>query len=192
MNLASILSQTNVKPKSILRFVISGSIGLLVLWVFLVSKMDVPSERTSYIVSSDSTKSVLESRTILKDEKSIPTKQSEVQRNDSPMLQNAFTTFFVMVTVLGGIWLWVNKKRKNNDFKDQTIQVIAQHVIGQGAQLKIIEINDEIWVLGISANAVNLLHRYTKQDWHPSKLSDPDSKVAPDNNFNSIFKLLRN
>lgn len=83
-------------------------------------------------------------------------------------------------------------KKKKVDTSDQDIREITQHVIGQGAQLKILEINDEVWVLGITANAVNLLHRYPKSEWHLSKLPDPEPEEISGSDFNSIFKLLGN
>jgi flagellar biogenesis protein FliO len=192
MKLVSLLSHSNIKPTSILRIVISGSIGVLVFWVFLVSKMDLPSDKNSLLAFSNTGKRVVELRKITEETQSIKTKPEEIQGHQIPMLQNAFTTFFVMVTILGGIWLWVRKKRKKVDHRDQTIKVITQHVIDSGTKLKIIEINNETWVLGITTNAVNLLHRYSKQDWHPSKASNFDSNEAPTNNFNSILKLFRN
>lgn len=45
MNIASLLNQSNKDPKTILRIVISVSVGLLVLWIFLVSKMDLPTQK---------------------------------------------------------------------------------------------------------------------------------------------------
>ncbi len=193
MNLTNLLSQSTKQPKTILRIIISVSIGLLVLWIFLVSKMELPGERDSVLVSSDSTQSVVELRnSLLSDEKVNQPDIDEAITEEAPIFQGAFTTFFIMVTMLGGIWLWTTRKKKNVDVSEHDVKEITQHVIGQGVQLKILEINDEIWVLGVTANAVNLLHRYSKSEWHPSKLPDPEPEEISGSDFNSIFKLLGN
>ncbi len=193
MNLTNLLSHSTKQPKTILRIIISVSIGLLVLWIFLVSKMELPGERDSVLVSSDSTQSVVELRnSLLSDEKVNQPDIDEAITEEAPIFQGAFTTFFIMVTVLGGIWLWTTRKKKNVDVSEHDVKEITQHVIGQGVQLKILEINDEIWVLGVTANAVNLLHRYSKSEWHPSKLPDPEPEEISGSDFNSIFKLLGN
>ena len=44
-----------------------------------------------------------------------------------------------MVVVLGSIWLWTIKKKKNTVNSDQDIKDISQHVIGQAVQLKILK-----------------------------------------------------
>lgn len=192
MNLTNLLSHSTKQPKSILRIVISISIGLLVLWIFLVSKMNLPNERDSVLVTADTSQTVVDLRRSLLGEEQVGSAEVEAVAEQTPIFQNAFTTFFVMITVLGGVWLWSMRKKKKVDTSDQDIREITQHVIGQGAQLKILEINDEVWVLGITANAVNLLHRYPKSEWHPSKLPDPEPEEISGSDFNSIFKLLGN
>lgn len=192
MNLTNLLSHSTKQPKSILRIVISISIGLLVLWIFLVSKMNLPNERDSVLVTADTSQTVVDLRRSLLGEEQVGSAEVEAVAEQTPIFQNAFTTFFVMITVLGGVWLWSMRKKKKVDTSVQDIREITQHVIGQGAQLKILEINDEVWVLGITANAVNLLHRYPKSEWHPSKLPDPEPEEISGSDFNSIFKLLGN
>jgi flagellar biogenesis protein FliO len=193
MNLTNLLSHSTKQPKTILRIIISVSVGLLVLWIFLVSKMELPSEQNSVLVTSDSTQSVVELRnSLLGEERASQSDAVEGVAEETPIFQGAFTTFFVMVTVLGGVWLWTTRKKKKVEVGDQDIKEITQHVIGQGVQLKILEINDEIWVLGVTANAINLLHRYPKSEWHPSKLPDPELEEISGSDFNSIFKLLGN
>ncbi len=192
MNLTNLLSYSTKQPKTILKIVISVSIGLLVLWIFLVSKMELPTERNSVLVTADSTQSINALRSdLLGDSRETPT-IAQAEAEQPPMFQNAFTTFLVMVTILGGVWLWVSRKKKTVNVSEQQISEITQHVIGQGVQLKIVEINDEVWVLGVTSNSVNLLHRYPKSEWHPSKLPDPEPEEISGSDFNSIFKLLGN
>lgn len=95
---------------------------------------------------------------------------SEVAESEQPaMFQNAFTTFLVMIMLLGGLWAWSSKKKKKTDVKESDINELSQHIIGQGVQMKVLEINEEIWVVGVSANAINLLHRYLKTSGNRSR-----------------------
>lgn len=195
MDLTNLISHSTKQPKTILRIVISISIGLLVLWIFLVSRMELPSERDSVLVTADTSQSVVDLRnSLLAEETNDASAPATIEavNEEAPMFQNAFTTFFVMVTVLGCVWLWTTRKKKKVEIADQDIKEITQHVIGQGVQLKILEINDEVWVLGVTNNAINLLHRYPKDEWHPSKVPDPEPEEISGSDFNSIFKLLGN
>jgi len=189
MDITGLVNQSTKQPKTILRIVISVSIGLLVLWIFLVSRMELPTQRESVLVSTDSTRQVAHIRNNLLGEEQPQTELAEANQNQSPIFQNAFTTFFIMVTVLGGLWLWSSKKKKKIETTNHDIKEVAHHIIGQGVQLKIIELNDEVWVLGVSANAVNLLHRYPKDKWQPPNKQGTEPELS-DSDFNSIYKML--
>lgn len=112
MNLTNLLSHSTKQPKSILRIVISISIGLLVLWIFLVSKMNLPNERDSVLVTADTSQTVVDLRRSLLGEEQVGSAEVEAVAEQTPIFQNAFTTFFVMITVLGGVWLWSMRKRR--------------------------------------------------------------------------------
>lgn len=132
MNIASLLNQSNKDPKTILRIVISVSVGLLVLWIFLVSKMDLPTQKNTVLVSAQdsvqqqttSIKSALLNDSNQEVRRESTTKQvqdSEVAESEQPaMFQNAFTTFLVMIMLLGGLWAWSSKRRKKRMSKNPT------------------------------------------------------------------------
>lgn len=195
MNLTSFLRKSNKKPKTILRIIISVSVGLLVLWIFLVSKMDLPSQRESVLVKADTSQSIIEIRNnILGDNKSSNKTNSTIEAatKQEPIFQNPFTVFFVMITILGSIWLWSTKKKNNIVSYDQDIKDISQHVICQGVQLNVCEINEEIWVLGVTTNSIKLLHKYQKNEWNQSNISDSTPEQISSTDFNSMFKLFGN
>ena len=37
--------------------------------------------------------------------------------------------------------------------------------IAPGQNLQIVEVNNEIWVLGVTGSSINLLHRYDRDEW---------------------------
>ena len=200
MNIANLLNQSTKEPKTILRIVISVSVGLLVLWIFLVSKMDLPTQKNTVLVSAQD--SVQQQTTSIKsallndaNEESAPvnsrnSETAEAAEEQPAMFQNAFTTFLVMIALLGGLWAWSTKKKKKTDVKDSDINELSQHIIGQGVQMKVLEINEEIWVVGVTANAINLLHRYPKNEW--KSMPTKQEKELSDSDFNSIYKMLGN
>lgn len=191
MNLSKLLQQSTKQPKAILKIVISVSIGLLVLWIFLVSRMELPSERDSVLVFSDTTAQVIDISSSLLGEASND-QPVVINNSEQPVVfQGAFTTFFVMVSVLGAVWIWVARKKKKPPVSEQEVQELSSHIIGQGIQLRIVEINEEIWILGVSPSSVNLLHKYSKDEWKPpAKI--PQGEEISGSDFNSILKMLGN
>ncbi len=200
MNIANLLNHSTKDPKAILRIVISVSVGLLVLWIFLVSKMDVPSKKNTILVAAqDSVEQQATSvrNTLLSNNNNSleisTTEPEQIAEEEQPaMFQNAFTTFLVMITLLGGLWAWSTKKKKKIDVKQSDINELSQHIIGQGTQMKVLEINNEIWVVGVTANSINLLHRYPKEEWKSKSTPTKQETEMSESDFNSIFKMLGN
>lgn len=193
MDVSKLITHSTKKPKSVLRIVISVSVVMLVLWLFLVSRMEFT--QTSGVmatnqVSSDSTateQTVSLKETLLNEKKTAQTAQKEVEE-EVPVFQNALTTFALMMVVLGGIWFWT-KRKSTSPTKESDIKELSAHVLGQGSQLKIVEINQEIWVLGLTAGSLTLLHRYPKEQWNNEE-SVPIKPVEQD--FKSMVKLFGN
>jgi len=175
MDLREHLTSSSVSPQKILKIVIGFSVVLLVMWLFMISRMD-------YSGSVDPQNEVAQARA-----DSIRTligQQAPASSNiedDSPdIFMNAFTTFLVLIVILGGIWLWSRNRTQSGD--TPASREIDGHMLGQGAQLKIVEINDEVWVLGVTSDSVNLLHRYPKNEW-------TESLEEPEIDQNSFYKL---
>jgi flagellar biogenesis protein FliO len=169
-----ILSSSSKSPQKILKIVLGISGILLIIWLLLVFRMDVGSQdHLTEGVSQEQVESVESLR------EGMPSSVKEDR--SSSIFMNAFTTFLVLVSILGGIWLW---SRKSTPAKlDNELVEIAHHMLGQEAQLKIIEINNEVWVLGVTSRSVELLHRYPKQEW----TGGPASKEAEQRSFNHFF-----
>lgn len=178
-NLKEQLSSAPQDPRKILKIVISISVVLLVMWLFLVSKMDYGNtSEPRYPAVEQQADSM---RTLLERESAGRTAAME---DSSPnMFSNAFITFLVLMTLLGFAWLWVRKKSPA-ETKQQNFQQLLSQGLGQGAELKIVKLNGEIWVLGVTANAVTLLHRYPEEEWN-------EPFEQPEQNLNSFYQLFR-
>lgn len=177
MELKNYLSSTSVDPQKILKIVLGFAAIMLVLWLMIISSMDFKGK-------ADPADPVAQERTdslriaLNKEDLNKPS----TEQRSSNIFFNAFTTFFVLITILGLVWLWSRKKpaiSRKGDIKE-----IGGHMLGQGAQLKIVEINEEIWVMGVTTNNVTLLHRYPRNEW-TGTIEDPESD---DSSFYQMFR----
>lgn len=198
MEFQKILSHSTKKPQSILKIIISISAALLVMWLFLVFRMDMDNAATAQASEPE----VIERTQGLKNSLLInnEAKTQKVQEaEESPaMFQKAFLTFMVMISVLGGVWLW-SKKKGDNPARKESSRELGGHVLGQGVQLKFVEVNREVWVLGVSSGSVNLMHRIPKSEWKEGEeeiksqeLGVQSIKETGKSDFKSLYKFFTN
>ncbi len=193
MDFTKILSQSKKKPQNVLKLVLAFAVALLVIWMFLVSRMEFSATEK---VTSDP--EVIERTQGLKT--SLGKKTAEVEpvtkesasKEDETVFQNAFTTFLVMMGILGLVWFWSRKKsgspRQKLDGRD-----LGEHILGQGAQLKFVEINNEVWVMGMTAGSLNLLHRIPKSEWNENEGPEEIAEIKNGSaDFKSLYKMFRN
>ena len=169
---------------------------LLVLWLFMVSRMELGNQRQSVLVANqpDSVATQSITKSLLQQPEAQIVETVDAQQKQPAIFQGAFTTFLVMFVILGIVWLWSKKKSTPSEVK-QTITELGHHVLGQGSQLKIVDINNEVWVLGVSSGAPTLLHRYTKDEWNANSelMADtvfPKEVQKPD--FKAVYSLFGN
>lgn len=221
MDIQKILAQTNKKPKTILKTVIGMAAVLMVMWLFMVSKMDVGSQNTtSQNAAQNDTKTENLRNSLLEkaidkaeiqpvDEAEIsdqpntkaPTQRSEeVQEAESPdIFQNALVTFGLMICILGIIWVWARSKDQDDTKLPESSREIGSHSLSLGAQLKFIEINQEVWVVGVTETSVDLLHRVDRSEWTEEEFPVPSSpkesktvKNGSRGDFKSLYKFFTN
>ncbi len=173
MDLRNIISSSNLKPGQILKVVISISVVLLVVWLFMISRMELSDQH------STSGAQTIERTDNLRN--SISENSNTQKTRSSNIFQNAFTTFIVLLFIL--VIVFLITKNWQNKHSSQDLIKIAEHVVGQGAHLKVIEINNEVWVIGVTSSNVNLLHRYSKDEWNDLPIQREDKE----NSFKSIF-----
>lgn len=180
MDLRNFLASTQQNPRSILKVVVSLSVVLLVIWLFLVSRMELNETVSTDPQSVERTDNLRESLN-----NGRASRVQETDQESSPgIFMNAFTTFIVLGIIL--ILVLFFMKKGNGQIKNRQLNEIEGYVLGQGAQIKVIEMNEEIWVIGITSSQINLLHRYSKDQWK-DKMETP-SEHGNDNNFYNLFK----
>lgn len=199
MDFKSILSQSSKKPTSILKMVLGFSAVLLVIWMFLASRMEMTAtERSTNPEVELRTKglkaSLMEAEVADSAEAAVPAVSEEkaAKQEQKSVFKNAFTTFSVLVVLLALVWLWV-KRKSNPSTQSMNGRDLGEYVLGQGAQLKFVEINNEVWVMGLTAGSLNLLHRIPKDEWAENEGIKETAELAKSSgDFKSLYKMFKN
>ncbi|MBO6586844.1 MAG: flagellar biosynthetic protein FliO [Gracilimonas sp.] len=193
MDFTKILSQSKKKPQNVLKIVLAFAVALLVIWMFLVSRMEFSATETAA-----SNPEAIERTQGLKTSLGQKTAEVEVSAaepenaGEDTVFQNAFTTFLVMMGMLGLVWFWARKKSGSTQQK-QDGRDLGEHILGQGAQLKFVEINNEVWVMGMTAGSLNLLHRIPKSEWNENEGLEEIAEIKNGSaDFKSLYKMFKN
>lgn len=167
MDFKKYLSGSSADPKQILKFVLGFAAVMLVLWLVMVSQMDFDSTGSASTPEEQMRADSLRSAITQTD--GVPRSQPDATDKESPsVFFNALTTFLVLITILGLVWVWSRTKGSPAERSADLFKEIGGQNLGLGSQLKVIEINNEVWVMGVSDSAISLLHRYNKEDWEGS------------------------
>lgn len=186
MDLKDYLSAGSTDPKKILKAVLGFAVVMLVLWLVMVSRMDFQGgggEMASPAAQerADSLRSAISG-------KELPERRAAEEEAPN-IFFNAFTTFLVLITLLGLVWIWsrMRDSSSSSSLKSKgAFRELGAHSLGQGAKLKIVEINNEIWVMGVTESSVNLLHRYSREEWKEQLTEDPPG--VRETSFYKLFK----
>lgn len=184
MDLRDKLSSLDAPPSKILKIVLGLAVILLLMWLFTLSHIDYNQgpDAEEYIkrgAQTDSTEQVLSSQR----NNASEVDQDRSYEQSSGMFTNGLITFLVLLVVLIIVWFWVDRKQSTRS-KNKSRHLDSE-VLGEGAKLKIIEINEEVWVVGVTSNSVNLLHRYTQEEWkEETHEQDSENKDL----FGKLFK----
>lgn len=180
IDLRQALANSTHSPQKILKIVISISVALLVLWLFMVSRMEFTGNTSQ--PANPVKKEQTESLQTMRKQQSLEDVTTE---KEGPSMANPIVIFLVMLFLLGVVWLWSRTKTNSRPKMDQ-FREVGNYTLGQGAEIKMVEINEEIWVIGVTPSAINLLHRYPKKVW-TEEIAETDSKSTA-----LFYKFFRN
>ncbi len=155
-------------PQKILGTVISVSVVMLVLWLFMVSRMEYRPSSSSVPEEVTSTERRDSVRVMMGREESVDVAR---ERGSSRLFLNALTTFGVLMMILLVVWYW-SRRQSGHRSTAFLFKEIGQQTISPGHELKVMEVNEEIWLLGISSGSIRLLHRYPKEKWKEPEISE--------------------
>lgn len=181
MDLRDKLSSLDVPPSKILKIVLGLAVVLLLMWLFTLSHIDYnqgPDAKEYIKAKADSTEKIITSRKNNREPEDIRSYEQS-----SGVFTNGLITFLVLLVALIMVWFWVDRKQSGRPTGRG--RELDSQVLGEGAKLKIIQINEEVWVVGVTSSSVNLLHRYSKEEWK-EKNQEQDSKNK--DLFRKLFK----
>lgn len=179
MDFKKFLSSGSSDPKKILTAVLGFAAVMLVLWLLIVSRMDFSTSGSTASVEERQRADSLRSAITQNDGQ--PQRMREDADEEAPnIFFNAFTTFLVLLTLLGLVWFWSRSKGGETGGNKMTgmFEELGGQALGQGARLKVVEVNEEIWVMGVTENNVNLLHRYSREEWKVKADEAPQSESS--------------
>ncbi|MEX2600504.1 MAG: flagellar biosynthetic protein FliO [Balneolaceae bacterium] len=183
MDLRDTISSASGDPKKILKIVIGLAVLMLLVWIFMVSRMEFSGSSSEQIIDTTQQQRTENLRNSLRTPAEALEQAEESEERSSSVFFNAFTTFLVLIAILALVWFWIRSKSPAVD--ERGLREIGMHSLGPGTQLRIVELNGEIWVLGVATGGVNLLHRCPKEEWRDEL---PAEKARDESSFHSLFK----
>jgi len=170
MDLRDKRSSLDVPPGKILKIVLVLALVLLLMWLFTLSHVDYNQgpDAEEYIKSN----AKADTTQVVKPKQS-EAKEVTSYEQTSGLFTNGLITFLVLLVVLLMVWFWVDRKQSGGSAVKQ--RALESQLLGEGAKLKIIRINQEIWVVGVTSSSVKLLHRYSQDEW-TEDIPEEDSK----------------
>lgn len=180
MDLRDKLSSLDVPPAKILKVVLALSVILLLIWLLTLSHVDYnQGPEANQFMSSEHPVDT----TMVTSDSSKTKEIRSSNQSSSSMFTNGLVTFFVLLVILIMVWVWLDRKETNGS--SAIDRQLGTENLGEGAQLRIIRLNNEIWVLGVTSSSVNLLHRYDESDWAEKT---PEEEVGSTDKFRKLFK----
>jgi flagellar biogenesis protein FliO len=146
--------------KRYFNLVVALGATLLVIWVFVMSQTQTSGP--------DYEEYTPEQQARVDSLRQALGRDVSIQQNDPN--QNMWDNMLWVIIILGGglavLWWW---NRGNTETKELTFTVVGQFDLGPGQSLKIVDMGDEFWVLGVTSNSVNLLEKWTAEQWEQRK-----------------------
>lgn len=180
MDLRDTLSSLDVAPKKVLKIVLGLAVVLLLMWLFTLSHIDYNGDPDAEKVTI-TTEEPADSSAAVSGEDAQ--KLRSYSKSSGGMFSSGLLTFMVLLAILIGIWFWLDRKNPNQS--GTVRRAVGSENLGEGAKLKIVQINNEIWILGVTSASVNLLHRYPKNEWQETA---PDNDQPGNDMFAKLFR----
>ncbi len=189
-------TQIQTKPKKMLGFVLGIATCFLLIWMLVVMQSEASGQKTVAVDQSgrlDSLRislnqSAADSADIAK-QRTVAAENSE----ESSPFMNTLPTFLIMLAAIGGLWYWIKKGNSdtdgdgNADFDGDLFNSLGTQEITAGHQISVLKINGEYWVLGTGGSQINLLHRYTEDEWDGPEVVSQEVEDRNDQLFSNIL-----
>jgi len=189
INRETLQNEMHKNPRKIIQFLIGLSICFLLIWVVVASQMESPSSQYISVEESGRLDSL---KLFLKDNNSIAAVTDKAKSNPSSISNQStgvvFPGLLCMLVIVSGLWWWIKNKSNGQRWGDNSsnslFKIVESQELELGQKLILIEMNEQYWLLAVSANKTNLLHHCRKDEWKGLV----DVKENKDKQFNSSQK----
>jgi len=180
MDLREKLSTVPGSSRKVLKIVLGLSFILLLIWLLTLSYID--GGESSYGPQAFVNEQPVDSVTTTTNGKAVDSLTKKANTDSPALFSNGLIIFFVLAASLLVIWFWFERKGPNAPVGIR--REIDSVPLADGANMKILMINEEVWVVGTTSNTVNLLHRYPKDEWKEKVAEEEPSQKS----FTTLFR----
>jgi len=142
--------------KRFFNVVVGLGFTLLVIWIFVISQTDDSGPNEN--LTAEQQVSLDSLRNALGRDPEVPPK-----RESDGLFDNAITTFILLGGGLLILWFW--SRRQPGSTTRTLFTEVGTQQLAPGQTLKVIEINNEYWVLGVTSDNINLLDKIPRDNW---------------------------
>lgn len=189
-------TQIQANPRKMLASILGIAVFFLVIWMFVAVQVDPSGEN----VAAEQSGRLDSLRLSLSDQfsDSLELKSNQNAAASKPEKANTsfmktLPVFLVLILVIGGLWYWIKKggagTTHSNISEKNVFNLLGSQKIMAGKRITVIKINNEFWVLSTGGEAMQLLHRYTEDEWEGPDLPIQEEKESASQLF---AKILRN
>ncbi len=191
--------QLQASPRKMLGYVLSISVCFLLIWLLVALRIDSPVETgtadqtgrlDSLRISLNSAQNINPSEAGLNEQTQSP--NTEVSNNIGSGFDKLFPAVLILFIAVILLWMW--KKRGANDqqrkdaISNGLFEIIGRQEISSGQEVVAVKINNEFWVLGNGVNGLQLLQKYSAENWEGPNSSQSENEKNPETVFSKILK----
>lgn len=186
-------TQIQANPKKMLGFVLGIATCFLLIWMLVVMQSEASGQKSVVVDQSGRLDSLRISLNQPATDSTNIAKQNAVAAENSDErspFANALPTFLILLAAIGGLWYWIKKGNSDADntgIDGDIFSSLGAQEISAGHQISVIKINGEYWVLGTGGSQINLLHRYTEDEWDGPEVTSQEVEDRSDKLFSSIL-----
>lgn len=191
--------QLQASPRKMLGYVLSISVCFLLIWLLVALRIESPMEplTTGQTGRLDSLRISLNSAQDTGTPAAGINNQTQSINNEAnSSTGTGFSSLFpaVIMLFIAIILLWMWKKRGSPDQQTKNVlqnglfEIVGRQEISSGQEIIAVKINNEFWVLGNGVNGLQLLQRYSKENWEGPNSPQKEDEKSSETVFSKILK----
>lgn len=191
--------QLQASPRKMLWYVLSISVCFLLIWLLVAIRIESPMEPgtadqtgrlDSLRISLNSAQDTSPPATGMNEQiQSLNTGESNNIGSGFSKLFPAVLILFIAVILL---WMWkkhgITDQQTKNAYPKDLFEIVGRQEISSGQEILAVKVNNEFWVLGNGVNGLQLLKKYSAENWEGPNSSQNEDQKSPKTVFSKILK----